>query len=421
MELILLEFLTNFWELLASIAIYILLGVLLAGVFKYFLPETFIKNHLGSKGFMANIKAAIIGIPLPLCSCSVIPFISSLKKSGASKSAIQTFLISTPITGADSILATYGVMGWLFTAYRTVSSVFIALFAGFLSILFVKEDRVKEDSIKNKPSSGIKNSDKLETSSCCSTTQKLETKISSCSVQLMTIKTEEINSCCSFVPPQNASNCSDCQPTLPDKDQQQSWLHIAKGIVIYAFDDIYKDIAKSLLIGIALGALIMTFMPANLTEFLSNSLLLNYVLVLLIAMPLYVCATSSVPMGLALLAGGFTPGAVFIFLTAGPATNAVTMSVISKTLGKSSLIVYLFSILAGSLFFAFILDVFFSGILTDIMSMAQERETLGFTQQVSAVILLYLSFKYIFTKNTKILSGSCGGDSCGGGGCSEAS
>lgn len=387
MKIIILDLLDNFWMLLTSIAIYILLGVLLAGVFKYFLPESFIKRHMGGEGFIANIKAAIIGIPLPLCSCSIIPFISALKKSGASKSAIQTFLISTPITGVDSMLATYGVMGWLFTAYRTLASVVISLFAGFLSLIFIKEESTANKTLKinqyNVVSTDLSGINKMAINSSCCPLQSVEKTVSSC-----------------------------CAAPI---NKNSSWMDVYKGIVTYAFDDIFKDIAKSLLIGIVLGAVIMTFMPENLSSYLSNSLVLNYVLILLIAMPLYVCATSSVPMGLALLAGGFTPGAVFIFLTAGPATNVITMSVIIKTLGKTSLAVYLFSILAGSLIFAFILDYYFSDILTDIMAIAHDHENIGFIEQISAVILLYLSFKYIFKKNATIFSSSCGGcaDSCG--------
>ena len=387
MKIIILDLLDNFWMLLTSIAIYILLGVLLAGVFKYFLPDSFIRRHMGGEGFIANIKAAIIGIPLPLCSCSIIPFISALKKSGASKSAIQTFLISTPITGIDSMLATYGVMGWLFTAYRTLASVVISLFAGFLSLIFIKEESTANKNLKinqyNVVSTDLSGINTMAINSSCCPLQSVEKTVSSC-----------------------------CAAPI---NKSSSWMDVSKGIVTYAFDDIFKDIAKSLLIGIVLGAVIMTFMPENLSSYLSNSLVLNYVLILLIAMPLYVCATSSVPMGLALLAGGFTPGAVFIFLTAGPATNVITMSVITKTLGKTSLAVYLFSILAGSLIFAFILDYYFSDILTDIMAIAHDHENIGFIEQISAVILLYLSFKYIFKKNATIFSSSCGGcaDSCG--------
>ena len=171
MTTIIIDLFQNFWDLLADIAVYILIGVILAGILKQFLPDSLIKRHLSGQTFMANIKAAIIGIPLPLCSCSVIPFVSALKKSGASKSAIQTFLISTPITGADSIMATYGVMGWAFTAYRTVSSVIISLMAGFLSLIFIKE----RDSHGADCSTSEEKSD-----SCCSSNQNKTASTSCC-------------------------------------------------------------------------------------------------------------------------------------------------------------------------------------------------------------------------------------------------
>ncbi|MFK5891962.1 MAG: SO_0444 family Cu/Zn efflux transporter [Pseudomonadota bacterium] len=366
MEIILFELLTNFWLLLTSIAIYILLGVLLAAVFRHFMPDEFIKRHLGGQNFMANIKAAIIGIPLPLCSCSVIPFVSALKKSGASKSAIQTFLIATPITGVDSILATYSVMGWFFTVYRIISSVVISLFAGILSLLFVKEEnqseRVKQQS----------NSTESTTSSCCSSL----------------IAEADID------------------------DKKPKLISFVKDIVTYAFNDIYQDIAKSLLIGIALAALIMTFMPSNLSDYLANNMLLNYILVLLIAMPLYVCATASIPLGMGLLVAGFSPGAVFIFLTAGPATNAITMSVITQALGKKSLVIYLLSVLSGSLFFAFIFDWYFADSLKGIMILSSEQEIIGMVDQLAGIVLLSLSFMYIFKKKKSSATDSCG-ENCG--------
>jgi len=363
-----LEFLYNFWALLNSIAFFILVGVLIAGVFKLLLPDSFIKKHLGQHNFMANIKAAILGIPLPLCSCSVIPFVSALRKSGASKSATQTFLIATPITGADSIMATYGVFGWLFTLYRVFSSLLIALVAGLLTLFFVKE---KADDLN--PVEAVKK----------------PFPIGGIPLNINVVKAEEKQS-------------------------------IFKKIIAYAFDDIYKDIAKSLLIGIILGALIVTFMPANLSEFISSNPLLNYALVLVVSMPLYVCATASIPLGLSLLAAGFSPGAAFIFLTAGPATNTVTMSVVLKTLGKASLVIYLSSVLIGSLLFGFVFDSFFFESLAQINILHAHESDPGFIAQISSVILLYLSLKYIFNKNAKIIDdGGCGSGGCGDKSCSS--
>jgi len=365
MKEIIFEFLNNFWVLLNSIAFFILIGVIIAGIFKLLLPDAFIKKHLGQHNFMANIKAAVLGIPLPLCSCSVIPFVSALKKSGASRSAIQTFLISTPITGADSILATYAVFGWLFTLYRIVSSVIISLLAGLLTLFLVKEE---EDTIEPEKPANI-------------TQFKKAAHIIGKPLNIKVVKAEDKH-------------------------------NIFQQVIIYAFDDIYKDIARSLMIGLLLGALIVTFMPENLADLISANPLLNYVLVLLVSVPLYVCATASIPLGLSLLTAGFSPGAAFIFLTAGPATNTITISVVLKTLGKTSLIIYLLSVIIGSLLFGFLFDAFFPNSMENIFIVDAQEETLGFVSQVSSVILLYLSAKYIFNKNSNIVkSGGCSG--CG--------
>ena len=392
MKELILELLANFWLLLNSIAIFILIGVIIAGIFKLFIPDSFIKKHLGRHDFMANIKAAVLGIPLPLCSCSVIPFVTSLKKSGASNSAIQTFLIATPITGADSIMATYGVFGWLFTLYRLLSSVIIALLAGILTLLFTSQQEQEKSVAK---AADAKPSVNTAGNMISQAVPVQNISIASISVigkplNINVVKAEDVN-------------------TNPVFDKVQK-------ILSYAFDDIYKDFARSLMIGVFIGALIVTFMPENLVEYLSSNQWLNYVLVLAISLPLYVCATASIPLGLSLLSAGFSPGAAFIFLTAGPASNAITMSVVYKTLGKSSLVVYLFSVLVGSLLFGYLFDTLFADSLNQIHLLTDQEEVPGFIDQVSSVILLYLSIKYIFNKNAKIINsgGGCSGGSCCG-------
>ncbi len=392
MKELILELLANFWLLLNSIAVFILIGVIIAGIFKLFIPDSFIKKHLGRHDFMANIKAAVLGIPLPLCSCSVIPFVTSLKKSGASNSAIQTFLIATPITGADSIMATYGVFGWLFTLYRLLSSVIIALLAGILTLLFTSQEEQEKTEAKTADAKASVNT-AGNMFSQAAPVQNIS--IASASVigkplNINVVKAEDVN-------------------TNPVFDKTQK-------ILSYAFDDIYKDFARSLMIGVFIGALIVTFMPENLVEYLSSNQWPNYVLVLAISLPLYVCATASIPLGLSLLSAGFSPGAAFIFLTAGPASNAITMSVVYKTLGKSSLVIYLFSVLVGSLLFGYLFDTLFADSLNQIHLLTDQEEVPGFIDQVSSVILLYLSIKYIFNKNAKIINsgGGCSGGSCCG-------
>lgn len=366
-----LTFLSNFWLLLNSIAFFILIGVLIAAVFKLLLPDSFIKKHLGQHNILANIKAAILGIPLPLCSCSVIPFVSSLKKSGASRSSVQTFLISTPITGADSILATYGVFGWLFTIYRVITSVIISLIAGLLTLLLIKDDKAELEATPEVPP-------EFETA------KHLNFNVVGKPLNIKVVKAEEKK-------------------------------NLLQQILSYAFDDIYKDIARSLMVGVLIGAVIVTFMPDNLAEYISSNQLLNYALVLAVSMPLYVCATASIPLGLSLLTAGFSPGAAFIFLTAGPATNTITMSVVFKTLGKGALVIYLLSVIIGSLIFGFFFDQFFPDTISQISAMFEHEEESGFLAQVSSVILVYLSIKYSFNKNSKLIkTGGCSGSSCCG-------
>jgi len=361
----------NFWVLLNSISVYILLGVLIAGIFKWLMPDTFIKKHLGQHNFMSNIKAAVLGIPLPLSSRSMRSFTSALRKSGASKSVTQTFLIATPTMGAHSVLATYGVFGWMFTFYRIVSSLVIALVAGLITLFLIKEKEGKSPG-NDKQSLNVN--------------QPLPVSSIGKPLNIEVVVAEK-------------------KPTL------------FMQVITYAFDDIFKDMARSLMFGVVAGSLIVTFIPDNLSAYISSNILMNYALVIIISMLLYVCATSSIPLGLSLLIAGFTPGAALIFLSAGPATNISNMSVVLRELGKASLAIYMSSVITGSLLFAILLDNFFYEGLKHINSLNISTEDPGFIAQVSSVILLYLTIKYSFNKNAKIVSGGCTG--CGDGGCSN--
>lgn len=335
------SFLSNFWHFSSLISFYIIFGLLIAGVIKQIIPDTYIQKHIGKNSAGSILKAALLGIPLPLCSCSVIPFATSLKNSGASKSALQTFLISTPITGVDSIMATYGAFGWFFTIYRVITSVFISILAGFLSMIFIKE-KPKEISLWSlqKP-----------------------------------INKEPIIS-------------------LYVKDKTP----FINRVFDYAFNQLFSGIAKSLLIGILLGSILSTLIPTDMTSLLSDNLLLSYIFVLLIAMPMYVCAITSIPIGITLILTGFSPGAAFVFLTAGPATNLVTVSVIKKILGTKSTIIYLSSVIIGTTFFAYIMDTAFQSFLGSTQESVHVDENASLLEAISAVVMFFLFYKYLIPK-----------------------
>jgi len=335
METIILYF-QNFLELLNAMAIYILVGVLFAGVLKQIIPDDFVSKHLGKGNFSSVLKASLLGIPMPLCSCSVIPFANSLKKEGASKGAVQSFLISTPITGADSIMATYGFFGWVFTLYRVVSSFIIAIIAGILQNIV--DNKFAKEQVEEKSSCG-------------------------CSCSCSSLKEEEIKKSFNILE-----------------------------VFDYAFNTIFKDFAKPLLFGLLLGAAFTTFLPKEYASTLFENQFLSYGLILLIAIPLYVCATASLPIAASLMLSGLSGGAAFIFLSAGPATNSVTMSVIYKSLGKSALVIYLGTIAVMSLFFAYIFDNYFPPL--DIVSFMNHKEEISILNTLSSFIMIGLMLYY---------------------------
>ncbi len=384
-----LSFLENCWLLLESIAPYILVGIFLAALMKLFLKDEWIKRQIGGKDIKSLLKAILLGIPLPLCSCSVIPFATALRKSGASKASTMGFLIATPITGLDSIVATYGVFGWFFTLYRVITSVLIAILAGILSLLFDREDSKSEKSEPLKP--------KVSASAVSSfAPTQASSSLASSTVFTQSLKPKQskedscgLGSCCG----------SDSVQT------KESFIVRLWNEAVYK---IFGDFAKALLVGILLGALLLSFMPAQLASTLSETLWLNYLLVLLIAAPLYICATSSIPLGVALLGAGFSPGAVFLFLTAGPATSTVTMSIVYKILGRRSLILYLIAVTFGTLILAWLFDTLFATQSSAIIDYALHKERqASFIDNVLAFILLILAWKVIVPKPKS--GGCCGG------------
>ncbi len=352
MENFLITFIKSLWELLNAMSVYIVFGLLFAGILKYLIPQDFIKKTLGKDKVSTIFKSALVGIPMPLCSCSVIPFISALKKDGANKSSIQTFLISTPITGADSIIATWGTFGWVFTIYRLISSVIISIIAGLLTLIFDKEEKKQANPSFFKPS-GFSQA-------------KPNT--------FMSIKKD--------IPKIQVDN----RPFY-------------KKVYDYAFVTLLQDIAKPFLIGIVIAAFISTLLPNSLPSFLENSHILSYLVIIALSLPIYVCATASIPIAISLLIAGFSPGAAFIFLTAGPASNMVTILVVKKILGLKSLIIYLCSIFIGSFIFGYGLDFFFEDNIMNVIKNMSEHESTSGIEILSTIVLLILCFKLIFLKS----------------------
>ena len=330
----LVDFLHNFWELTVMIGLYVLIGLIFVGIVHLYVSEDWIKKHLGEDNKYSALKGALYGIPLPLCSCGVIPLATSLRQKGASKKAVTSFYITTPMTGIDSIIATYGVFGLPMAIIRVISSFISGVVAGS----FVKESY---------------NNLQEEKKSCCS------------------------SSCCG----------SNSKETKKDNQFIKAYN--------YAMYEVFSDLAKPMFYGLILATLFMLLIPNNGVEFVNDNLLIGYVLIFLVALPLYVCSISAIPIALSMLAVGVSPGIAFIFLAAAPATNIITIGVIKKILGNDVLIVYLVSIIAVTISFALMIDFVFPKEWFMYTLKSVENESHSILDMGGAIVFLGVMFYFV--------------------------
>lgn len=286
------DYLNEFLYLFGEMAPWLLLGFVFAGLLHVYMPEGLVVKYMGGKKIKSAIYAAMLGIPLPLCSCGVIPTGISFYNEGASKGSTVSFLISTPQTGVDSILATYSLLGLPFAILRPIVAFLSGIFGGAVTNFATKQDP------ENKGKSHTSVREKLSPAG----------KI--------------------------------------------------KAMFTYAFHDFLMDIAKWLVIGLAIAALIALVLPDDFFGLYLNNQWLSMLIVLAASVPLYVCATGSIPIAAVLMMKGLSPGAALVFLMAGPATNAATMAVIGKAIDKKTLVIYMATIISSALFFGFLTNTF---------------------------------------------------------------
>ena len=356
----------EFIHLINEMSPFLLLGFLLAGLMHAFIPGQYYTQYLSKRNFRSVINAAIFGIPLPLCSCGVIPTAMSLHREGASKGATTSFLIATPQTGVDSIVATYSLMGLPFALVRPIAALLTAVMGGILSNLF--------DNQNSQPSTEV------EHDGC------------DCGGHHVGHSHYADEDCCG----------DDCCHSVVTSD-----MTFAQRILValrYAYIDMMQDIGKWLIVGLAVAALITICVPDTFFKMIEGNTFASMLLVLCIAMPMYLCATGSIPVAVALMLKGLTPGAALVLLMAGPACNFASMLVVRKVLGLRAMVVYLVSIVVGAVGFGILIDalqysgyVDFLSQLTSTMNCC-EHETSWFAWMCSGILLLLLVNAFVVRK-----------------------
>ncbi|NOQ42097.1 MAG: SO_0444 family Cu/Zn efflux transporter, partial [Desulfuromusa sp.] len=270
------------WDILVESAPYVLFGFFAAGILKAYLPEKLVAKHLGGNGMASVFKASLFGVPLPLCSCGVIPAAIELRKQGAGKGASAAFLVSVPETGVDSVAITWALLDPVMTVIRPISSLITATTTGLLI------NRLPDDPQLDFAEEG-----------------------------------EEPGCGC---PVETAESC-------PSKQPESHFVRVRNGLA-YAFGDLLGDIGKWLLLGIGVAGVIATLVPDDFfIRYLDNEFL-SLLIMLGIGIPIYICASASTPVAAAPVLKGLSPGAALVFLSAGPATNAATITVMSRYFGR---------------------------------------------------------------------------------------
>ncbi len=311
------NFLVNFYHLFLESAPWLIMGLAVAGVLKVFIPMDWMNKQLGGHDIKTTVKAAFIGAPLPLCSCGVIPAAIGLRRAGASKAATTSFLVSTPETGIDSISVSYVLLGPFMTIVRPIAAITSAIVAG----LVVGKDERADNSAQPEQN---------KSSDCCSTKSEPKPKPTS--------------SCCSSKTP---------TPKMPGVLTK-----LGQGIV-YSSTKLVNDITLWLLVGLGFAALVQTYIPAGFMTQWGTGIWAMLAMVI-ISIPMYICATASTPIAAGFLLAGVSPGAILVFMLAGPATNIATLGVVKTELGMKALYGYLTGVIGGALVFGYLVDVMVS-------------------------------------------------------------
>ncbi|MEL7059125.1 MAG: SO_0444 family Cu/Zn efflux transporter [Acidobacteriota bacterium] len=317
---------------------YLLLGLAMAGLIHVLMPTRWVERFLGRPGLGGVATAGLVGIPLPICSCGVVPLVVELRRKGATRPASLSFLVTTPESGADSILYTWGLLGPVMAVARPIAAFATAMFGGTLAWIAGGDERPEPTETM---------------ASCCSsaaTTQAADTQGSTCASHAPTAEA-------------TASTCSSHPPTAEAKTPQPS---IAARALRYGFVDLLDDLAFWLLLGFVLAGLLTVLLPADLTAFGLGSGLLPMLLMLGVGVPLYVCASASTPIAAALMAKGLAPGAALVFLLAGPATNAASLVVLTRIFGRRFVGLYLAAVGVGALAAGLALEIVLGALALEI-------------------------------------------------------
>ncbi|CAG9297046.1 SO_0444 family Cu/Zn efflux transporter [Celerinatantimonas diazotrophica] len=366
-----------FIDLWLDAAVWLILGFIVAGLLQSFIQSDNLGRHLQGRGLWPAVKAALLGTPLPLCSCGVIPAAMGLRRAGASKSATTAFLIATPETGVDSIAISYALLGPFMAIIRPIAAIFSAIVSATL-VLFMAEKTPEHDAATN-----VHHDEAKHKQTC---------------------------------------HCNHGQDhhahAVPSK--AQSWSARLWQGQRYAFTELLEDLSIWLIVGLVISAIVVATVPSDTLAQISQGPWAMIVMAL-IGVPMYICASASTPLAAGLMLAGVSPGAILVFLLAGPATNIATLGIVNKELGARSLIGYLAGVIIVAIGFGYLtnalVDVWQINIQSELASSNQLlpwpiSAIAGIALAVLIVIDLYHKISSYYQHRQSGKKSSCCHDSC---------
>ncbi|MCK4981721.1 MAG: SO_0444 family Cu/Zn efflux transporter [Victivallaceae bacterium] len=323
------DFFAALWMVSCMMAPWLLFGFFAAGVLSVFFSPNYIYKHMGKPGLKSIFKAALFGVPLPICSCGVIPITVSLKKQGAGRGAAGSFLISTPQTGLDSFFATYAMLGWAFAIFRPIIAFITGIIGGLLMENFgAPKTEGKTENADDTPEAEVK--------------------------------------------------------------ARPRGLKTIPAVLHYGFIKLLGNISSALLIGLVLAAFIHLVVPPDFGAEYIQSDWLAMPAMLIFGIPLYVCSTASIPIAASLIVKGISPGAALVFLITGPATNIASITIMSKVLGKRAVVIYVITVAVAAIIAGYIFNLLNVNLpIVDFIRSGGKME-ISLLQKISCIILFAL-------------------------------
>ena len=333
-----LKLITESWLVLGQMAPYLLLGFLVAGLLSVCISPAWVERHLGRRGLGPVFAASLFGVPLPLCSCGVIPVAASIRRHGASRAATTAFLLSTPQTGVDSIAVTYALLGPVFAIFRPLAALLTGVVGGSLVEFF--GDSSDSDPVEDSQSDACGEA-------CC---------------------------------------------------QGRREGSVLVRFLRYGFVTLPRDIGPALLVGILIAGALAALVPQDLLPAYVGSGILSILLLMAVGVPVYVCATASVPIAAGFMHMGASPGAALAFLIAGPATNAATLTTVWKVMGRRTAVIYAATVAVSAVVFGLLLDWLIPVVETAVPRLGEHVHAAGegnwFANLAAIVLLLVLVSSY---------------------------